>query len=192
MFVTDDTALANRMRSLKFHGLGMDAYDRQTHGRAPQAQVIEPGYKFNLPDMLAALGVSQLERLEEMNARRKAVFDAYYEKLSGIEELIPLGLPSYCFKHAYHLFAVRLDIDKVGMSRDDFMKELKARNIGSGLHFRCVHLQKYYRESMGCRPGMLPATEWNSDRLLSLPMFPDMTEKDIDDVVWAIKDILKK
>ena len=78
-----------------------------------------------------------------------------------------------------------------GMSRDDFMAKLKERNIGTGLHFRCVHLQKFYRETYGCKPGMLPSTEWNSDRILSLPMFPDMTEEDILDVVAAIKDVLK-
>ena len=192
MFATDDLELAGRMRSLKFHGLGVDAYDRQTHGRAPQAQVMEPGFKFNLPDMQAVLGIGQLARLEEMNSKRRAIMQWYEDNLSDIPELIPLAQPDYNFVHAAHLMVVRLDIDKANMSRDDFMSELKARNIGTGLHFRCVHLQKYYRESMGCCEGMLPNTEWNSDRILSLPMFPDMTEDDLKDVINAIKDVLKK
>lgn len=192
MFATDDAKLADRVRSLKFHGLGVDAYDRQTHGRAPQAQVVEPGFKFNLPDMQAALGIGQLARLDAMNRQRAALCDRYETLLSDIDEIQPLKRPNYDFVHAHHLMVVRLDLDKTGMTRDEFMAALKARNIGTGLHFRCVHLQKYYREALGCKPGMLPNTEWNSDRILSLPLFPDMTEADQDDVIAAIKDVLKK
>jgi UDP-4-amino-4-deoxy-L-arabinose-oxoglutarate aminotransferase len=93
-------------------------------------------------------------------------------------------------KHSWHLFIVRLDIEKAGMDRDEFMRELKGRNIGTGIHFRAVHLQKYYTEAMQTRRGMLPNTEWNSDRIVSLPLFPDMTEKDIDSVIEAIKEVL--
>ncbi len=192
MFCTDDAKLANRIRSLKFHGLGVDAYDRQTHGRAPQAQVVEPGYKYNMTDISAILGIRQLAKVDAMNARRAKLALSYREKLAGIEELIPLGDCKYPISHTWHLFIVRLDVDKAGISRDEFMAKLKERNIGTGLHFRCAHLQKYYREAMGCKPGMLPDTEWNSDRILSLPLFPDMTEGDQDDVVAAIKDVLAK
>ena len=192
IFATDNIELGNRIRSLKFHGLGVDAYDRQTHGRAPQAQVVEPGYKFNLPDMQAVLGLGQLSRLDAMNEKRRQIAMRYREKLAGIEELIPLADPPYAFKHSWHLFVVRVDVDKAGISRDEFMAELKKRNIGTGLHFRCTHLQKYYRETLGFQPGSLPNTEWNSDRICSLPLFPDMTEKDQDDVIEAIKDIFTK
>jgi len=116
----------------------------------------------------------------------------YRERLAGLDEILPLADPLYPFKHAWHLFIVRLDTDKAGISRDDFMSELKKRNIGTGLHFRAVHTHKYYMESLGYHYGMLPNTEWNSDRILSLPLFPDMTEDDIRDVVEAIKDVLKK
>ena len=95
-------------------------------------------------------------------------------------------------KHSWHLFIVRLDIDKAGLTRDEFMKRLKQRNIGTGLHFRAVHLQRYYRECMGVPRGMLPNTEWNSDRICSLPLFPDMTFDDVDDVVDAVKDVLSE
>jgi UDP-4-amino-4-deoxy-L-arabinose-oxoglutarate aminotransferase len=93
-------------------------------------------------------------------------------------------------KHSWHLFIVRLDIEKAGMDRDEFMQELKQRNIGTGIHFRAVHLQKYYTEAMQTRRGMLPNTEWNSDRIVSLPLFPYMTEKDVDSVIEAIKEVL--
>ena len=192
MFVTDDPVFAGRIRSLKFHGLGVDAYDRQTHQRAPQAEVMEPGFKYNLPDVQAVLGVRQLAKLDQFNANRTFFAMRYREKLANIPELVPLADPPYPFKHSHHLFIVRLDIDKTGISRDDFMLRLKEQNIGTGLHFRCTHKQKFYRETMPQWLGKLPNTEYNSDRIFSLPLFPDMTEKDQDDVLNAIKKILNQ
>ncbi len=192
MFCSSDQVLLDRVRQLKFHGLGVDAYDRQTQGRSPQAQVLEPGYKYNMTDISAALGISQLARVEEFNARRAELAARYTERLEEVDEILPLSVPAYPMKHAWHLFIVRLDTDKAGLSRDDLMRELKQRNIGTGLHFRAVHLQKYYTESMGMRRGILPNTEWNSDRICSLPLFPEMTFDDVDDVVNAIKECLSQ
>jgi UDP-4-amino-4-deoxy-L-arabinose-oxoglutarate aminotransferase len=192
MFCSDDLELVNRVRRLKFHGLGVDAYDRHTQGRSSQAEVIEPGYKYNMTDLSAALGTSQLARADEFNNRRTELAMRYCECFEQIDEILPLSNPSYPIKHAWHLFIVRLDTDKAGMSRDDFMRELKQRNIGTGLHFRAVHLQKYYTESMGIRRGILSNTEWNSDRICSLPLFPNMTIDDLDDVVNTIKEVLTK
>jgi len=190
MFCSDDGDLIDHINRLKFHGLGVDAYDRQTHGRSPQAEVLEPGYKYNMTDMAAVLGLRQLVRVDEFNRKRAALAIRYRELLSEIDEILPLSVPPDTTRHSWHLFIVRLDTDRAGLSRDDFMAELKQRNIGTGLHFRAVHLQKYYRESMDMRRGMLPNTEWNSDRICSLPLFPDMTFEDVDDVVEAIKEVL--
>ena len=190
MFVTDDDHLAERIRRLKFHGLGVDAFDRTTQGRSPQAEVIEPGYKYNMPDMLAVLGMGQLKRLDEFIEKRHTLAMRYLEHFKSIDEIIPLSIPEGRIRHAWHLFIVRLDTDRTGITRDVFMEELKQRNIGTGLHFRAAHLQKYYRETFGFAPGMLPSTEWNSDRIFSLPLFPDMTAADVDDVVAAIKEVL--
>ena len=192
MFCSDDSELIETIKRLKFHGLGVDAYDRQTQGRSPQAEVLEPGCKYNMTDIAAALGIGQLSRVDSFNSKRTELAMKYSERLAEIEEIIPLQDTSYPTKHSWHLFIVRLDIDKSKISRDDFMLELKKRNIGTGLHFRAVHLQKYYRETMGIKRGMLPNTEWNSDRICSLPLFPDMTPDDIDDVVNAIKEVLSK
>ena len=192
MFCSDDPEPLDRIRRLKFHGLGVDAYDRQTQGRSPQAEVLEPGFKYNMTDVSAALGLGQLARVDEFNSKRTALALRYRERLNEVDEIMPLSDPAYPMKHAWHLFIVRLDTDKVGLSRDDFMRELKLRNIGTGLHFRAVHLQKYYKEVMGMRRGMLPNTEWNSDRICSLPLFPEMTLDDVDDVVSAIKEVLRK
>ncbi|MEJ2658043.1 MAG: aminotransferase class I/II-fold pyridoxal phosphate-dependent enzyme [Desulfobacterales bacterium] len=191
MFCSDDIDLVDRIRRLKFHGLGLDAYDRQTQGRSPQAQVLEPGFKYNLPDILAALGICQLARIEAFNQKRMHLAVYYRKRLAEIKGILPLALPDYSHKHSWHLFIIRLDIEKLKLSRDDFMEELKKRNIGTGLHFRAVHQQKYYRETMKISSDVLPNTEWNSERICSLPLFPEMTHQDVDDVIDAIKDILK-
>ncbi len=192
MLCSDDPKLLDRIRRLKFHGLGADAFERETQGRSPQAQVQEPGFKYNLTDIGAVLGLGQLARVDAFNRRRKELALAYRERLSGIDEILPLADPTYPMAHSWHLFVVRLDVERAGISRNEFMERLKQRNIGTGIHFLAVHLQRYYRESMGTRRGMLPNTEWNSDRICSLPLFPDMTPEDVEDVVDAIKDVLKK
>ncbi len=192
MFCTDDPALLDRVRRLKFHGLGVDAYDRRQQGRSPQAEVIEPGYKYNMTDISAALGTGQLGRLDSFIARRTELARYYRERLATVDELLPLAMPAWEQRHAWHLFIVRLDIDRAGISRNSFMAELQKKNIGTGIHFRAVHEQKYYRETLKLLPGTLPATEWNSERICSLPLFPAMTTDDVDDVVAAIKEVLAR
>ena len=152
----------------------------------------KPGFKYNLPDIGAALGLGQLARLDQINQRRREWALLYRQKLADVAEILLLADPAYPIEHAWHLFIVRLDVAKAGLSRDQFMEELKKRNIGTGLHFRAVHTQKYYREHPGFQKHPLPNTEWNSDRICSLPLFPDMTEQDLNDVVEAIKDVLAR
>lgn len=189
LVVTDDDELANRVRCLKFHGLGVDAFDRQIQGRKPQAEVVEPGYKYNLSDIHAAIAVVQLSRLEEMNAKRAELVALYREKLQD-SPLEMLSVPEYPHLHANHLFMVRVDKNVCGIDRDTFMEKLKQKEIGTGLHFRAAHTQKYYRERY---PSLsLPQSEWNSATLCSLPLFPDMSNKDVIRVVDAINEILSE
>lgn len=190
MFCTGDSQLAERIRRLKFHGLGVDAYDRQTQGRSPQAEVQEPGFKYNLPDMNAVLGISQLRRLHDLNKRRAELAQLYLQQLASIDEIMPLKPPETTTCHAWHLFIVRLDLEQTGMSRDSFMSELQSRGIGTGLHFRAAHTQKYYREHVQHHYS-LANTEWNSERICSLPLFPDMHNEDVTRVVDTIKTVLR-
>ncbi|MBN3114744.1 UDP-4-amino-4-deoxy-L-arabinose aminotransferase [Pectobacterium brasiliense] len=188
MVVTDDEALAERIRSLKFHGLGVDAFDRQLQGRKPQAEVVTPGFKYNLADINAAIALVQLDKLPAINARRQQLAARYLTQLRSLP-LQPLAVPDYPHLHAWHLFMVRVDETQCGISRDDLMAALQARGIGTGLHFRAVHTQKYYRERY---PHLhLPATEWNSASLMTLPLFPDMQDSDVDRVVAALTSILE-
>ncbi|UPK82863.1 UDP-4-amino-4-deoxy-L-arabinose aminotransferase [Proteus vulgaris] len=189
LVVTDNDELANRVRCLKFHGLGVDAFDRQIQGRKPQAEVVEPGYKYNLSDIHAAIAVVQLGRLEEMNAKRAELVALYREKLKD-SPLEMLSIPEYPHLHANHLFMVRVDKNICGIDRDTFMEKLKQKEIGTGLHFRAAHTQKYYRERY---PALsLPQSEWNSATLCSLPLFPDMSNEDVIRVVDAINEILSE
>ncbi|MDA8164738.1 MAG: aminotransferase class I/II-fold pyridoxal phosphate-dependent enzyme [Desulfobacteraceae bacterium] len=192
MFCSDDPELLERVRRLKFHGLGVDAFDRSMQGRSPQAEVQEPGYKYNLTDIAAVLGLGQLRRLDGFIAKRAELARRYAERLAEVPEILPLAVPPWPMRHAWHLYIVRLDIERAGMGRDEFMAELKKRNIGTGLHFRAVHQQKHYRQALGLPPGALPATEWNSDRICSLPLFPAMEMEDVDDVVAAVKEVLSR
>ena len=190
MFCSDDAELIQRIRRLKFHGLGVDAHDRSMQGRAPQAEVLEPGFKYNLTDMAAVLGLGQLGRLDGFIEKRTLLAGRYQERLTDVDEILPLAVPSYPIRHAWHLFVVRLDTERAGISRETFMAELKKRNIGTGIHFKAVHTQKYYRDTLHLPEGVLPGTEWNSDRICSLPLFPDMTLEDVDEVVALIKEVL--
>ncbi|MBW7984087.1 UDP-4-amino-4-deoxy-L-arabinose aminotransferase [Enterobacillus tribolii] len=188
LIATDDDALAARVRSLKFHGLGVDAFDRQIQGRKPQAEVVTPGFKYNLADINAAIALVQLAKLPQINARRRELVARYQAALAGAP-LLPLSVPDYTHLHAWHLFMVRVDETRCGMNRDTLMERLKERGIGTGLHFRAAHTQKYYRERY---PRLsLPNTEWNSARLMTLPLFPDMKDSDVDRVVEALSDILE-
>ncbi|WP_346828069.1 UDP-4-amino-4-deoxy-L-arabinose aminotransferase [Serratia inhibens] len=188
LIATDDDALADRVRCLKFHGLAVDAFDRQQLGRKPQAEVVEPGYKYNLSDIHAAIAVVQLARLPQLNSRRKALAKRYLAALEG-SPFQPLGLPDYPHDHAWHLFMVRVDAERCGIDRDQLMERLKALGIGTGLHFRAAHTQKFYRERY---PQLaLPNTEWNSARLCTLPLFPDMTDDDVDRVVNALSSVVE-
>lgn len=189
MFVSDDEALASRVRMLKFHGLGVDAYDRLTHGRKPQAQVIEPGFKYNLADINAAIALVQLKRLDDINAKRTELATTYLQRLEGLP-VQPLALPAYAQQHAWHLFILRIDSERCGLDREAFMKALQEQNIGTGIHFIATHLHTYYRQRF---PNIyLPNTEWNSARLCSIPLFPDMTNDDVDRVVGAIENIMDR
>lgn len=189
LIVTDDEPLAQQLRALKFHGLGVDAYDRQTWGRAPQAEVLTPGYKYNLTDINAAIALVQLDKLETLNRRRTTIAHAYQQALADLP-FQPLSLPSWPHVHAWHLFIIRTDKDRCGISRDALMEALKAQGIGTGLHFRAAHTQKYYRERFNTLS--LPHTEWNSARICSLPLFPDMTPADTARVITALRQIAGK
>jgi len=190
VLTTNDDALAKKVRRLRFHGLEVDAHDRSQQGRSPQAEVQEPGYKQNLPDMNAVLAVRQLPRLDDFIRRRDEISALYRRELANVDGVLPLADPAWAHRHARHLFVVRIDERKAGLDRTAFMQGLKERNVGTGIHFLASHTHRWYREHRGQWMGKLPNTEWNSARICTIPMFPDMTDADAMSVVHAIKDTL--
>ena len=191
VLVTDDAEFGNCIRRLRFHGLGIDAWQRDQQGRSSQAEVLEPGFKYNLPDMNAVLGQSQLARLDAFITQRAHLAKRYRTQLSNISGILPLGDAISTERHSWHLFIVRIDEDAARIDRDAFMEAMKARNIGTGIHFRAAHMHQWYRDhSDTWRANGLANTEWNSNRICSLPLFPDMSESDVDDVVAAVREVV--
>ena len=190
ILTTSNAELAAKIRRLRFHGLAVDANERRQQGRSPQAEVQEPGFKQNMPDMNAVLALRQLPRLDSFIARRDEIAASYRRALAGIDGITPLADPPWPHRHARHLVVVRVDGQRCGIDRQSFMDGLKSRNIGTGIHFLAAHTQRWYRENRPHWVGRLPNTEWNSERICTLPCFPDMTDEDVSSVVDAIKETL--
>jgi UDP-4-amino-4-deoxy-L-arabinose-oxoglutarate aminotransferase len=191
MLVTDDGGLAARALRLRFHGIAQEAWARE-EGAAPARTALEPGYKSNLPDLLAAVGVAQLRRLKKNNARRRVIVGLYARRLAeaavpGVE--VPPG-PRYEHVSACHVMIVLVDFPGLGADREDFIRRMAAERIGCGVHYVAVHLHPYYRSEHPVPRGSLPETEYVSARTLTLPLFPDMEDSDVDDVVAALARVV--
>ncbi|NSW58653.1 MAG: DegT/DnrJ/EryC1/StrS aminotransferase family protein [Armatimonadetes bacterium] len=186
---TNDDALAERASIVRFHGLSKDSWKRYEARGNAQYAVMAMGFKYNMLDLQAAIGLHQLPRLNDFIQRRTDLVEMYREGLSGLHALV---LPAYAPDgdvHSWHLYTPRVRPELLGMDRDGFMEALKAHNIGTGLHFTAIHMHPYFAETLGYGPGSLPNAEWASDRILSLPLFPLMTDEDLCDVVNAVRAI---
>ncbi|RMG18678.1 MAG: aminotransferase class I/II-fold pyridoxal phosphate-dependent enzyme [Planctomycetota bacterium] len=192
MIVLDDDERATRLRLLRFHGVSKDAWQRYHQRRVHGYDVLLPGFKYNLTDLQAALGLVQFGKLERFNARRTALAERYLQLLEGLAELAPLGRVPYSARHCWHLFVVRLRLEALDCDRDAFMSELAAEGVATGLHFQPLHQTAYYRERYGYGPGDLPHTEDVGARIFSLPLFPGLSEAEQDHVVAALKTVLAR
>lgn len=187
MITLSDAVLEKKLRLLRFHGIERDAWKRYGKGGNPSYDIAHPGYKYNLPDILAALGVVQLERLQEFNSRRSKLANLYLEGLSGISGIELPESPGYDHTHAWHLFVIK----NLKLDRDEFMNKLAEYNIGYGLHFPAAHNLSYVKEKYAASADTLKETSRAADKILSLPLFPDMLEEDVHYVCSAIKEIMK-
>jgi dTDP-4-amino-4,6-dideoxygalactose transaminase len=189
MATTADPAWAARIKTLALHGMSGDAWKRFSDEGFKHYEVVEPGFKYNMMDLQAALGLQQLRRVEPNLVRREAIWRRYDE---AFEEL-PVFLPppeEKSTRHARHLYTLLLDIDRLRARRDEVLMALHRQNIGTGVHYRALHLHRYYRETFGYAPGDLPNAEWISDRTLSLPLSPKLTDDDVEDVIFAVRRTL--
>jgi dTDP-4-amino-4,6-dideoxygalactose transaminase len=192
MITTEDGALAERLRLLRFHGIARDAWKRYGRRGNPDYEVVTLGFKYNMTDLQAAIGVAQLARLEEFVEARTRLAVRYAEALRdvpGAEMLEPVAYPA---RHAWHLLVVRLPLERLRVGRDEVMDALIAANIGVGLHFKALHLHRLYREQLALPPAALPHATDASARILSLPLFPDMTPDDVRDVTSALGEVLER
>ncbi len=183
---TRDEKLAESIALLRFHGMDREAWDRFGKKGSQHYEIILPGYKYNMMDIQAALGLHQLVQLDGFIARRTELALRYHMLLAGWPQWDLPGTPSYPLRHAWHLYTPLINPDAAGMDRDAFMLGMKERNIGTGLHYRAVHLYPYYREHFGFKRGDFPNAESISDRIVSLPLFPAMTDADQDRVIAAM------
>ena len=189
---TRDQALAENIALLRFHGMDREAWDRFGKKGSQHYEIITPGYKYNMMDLQAALGLHQLKQLDGFIQRRTQLALRYQKRLAGWKQWDLPATPAYAHKHAWHLYTPLINPDAAGMDRDAFMAGMKERNIGIGLHYRAVHLYPYYREHYGFKPGDFPVAESISERIVSLPLFPSMSDADQDRVIAAMADLFQR
>ena len=186
MIVTDDSKLAAHMRVMSLHGLSQDAWGRYTDNGSWDYQIIGPGYKYNLTDIAASIGIHQLARAEEMRRRREAIAIRYLAGLSDITELeLPPVSPDRL--HAWHLFSIKLNLQNLSVDRNEFMQQLKRESVGCSVHWRPLHLHPYYRETFAWRAEEFPVAPALWPRLISLPIFPGMLDEEIEHVIGSVK-----
>jgi UDP-4-amino-4-deoxy-L-arabinose-oxoglutarate aminotransferase len=187
MITHSDDPLESRLRLLRFHGIERDAWKRYGKGGDPNYDIKGPGFKYNLTDIQAALGLAQLSRLDELNSRRRKLAHLYREGLAGVEGLDLPGVPAYPHIHSWHLFVIKV----TSMDRERLMQRLSDYQIGYGIHFPAGHRLGYIQERYKIKKGELKETERANAHLLSLPLFPDMKDEDVSYVCEAVREILR-
>jgi len=189
MICTEDEEFAEKVMVLRQNGMSKGAWNRYSAKGSSNYDIFFPGLKYTTTDIQAAIGISQLKQLEQFNKRRREIVDFYKNELADLKAIkLPTPAP-WEHTHSWHIFTPLIDIDYLGMTRDDFMTKMKERNIGTALHYQALHLFTCFHEVTGLGRGDLPEAEYVSDRILSLPLFPAMTDEDTVDVVRAVRDI---
>src|SRR3989344_1742469 len=189
MVLTNNKEFADKIKILALHGMSKDAWKRFSDDGYKHYEVVYPGFKYNMMDIQASIGIHQLKRLEKYHKKRKQIWDFYNKELSGL----PIDLPNYKsknIKHVLHLYTILVDEKRCGISRDKFMQELHLRGVGTGVHYNPVHLHKYYRDTYGYKEGDFPNAEYIGARTVSLPLSAKLTMGEAKRVVKAVKEVL--
>ncbi|MBI5803872.1 aminotransferase class I/II-fold pyridoxal phosphate-dependent enzyme [Candidatus Pacearchaeota archaeon] len=191
LVATNDDNLAEKIRILSLHGISKDAWKRYSDKGTPHWQVIMPGWKYNMTDVQASLGIHQIKKLDKFIETRDKYKRMYDEAFGSIHEIIlPREIEE--IKHSRHLYIIMLALEKLRINRDEFIALMKEAGIGTGVHFISMHLQPYYREKFGFNENDFPNAKYISDRIVSLPLYPKMTENDISRVIQTVKEIVEK
>jgi dTDP-4-amino-4,6-dideoxygalactose transaminase len=186
MVTTDREEYADKIKMYGLHGLSKDAWKRYSDEGYKHYEVVFPGFKYNMMDIQAAIGIEQMKRVDKYLARRNEIWARYDDSFADLPVTRPAP-PEPDTVHARHLYTLLLDIDKLKISRDEFQERLFKMDIGAGIHFIAAHLHTYYRETFGYKRGDFPNAEWISDRTISLPLSAKLTDEDVEDVIEAVK-----
>jgi dTDP-4-amino-4,6-dideoxygalactose transaminase len=189
--LTGDLGLIDRARPWSLHGMSRDAYKRYSTEGSWYYEVVLPGFKCNMTDIQAALGLQQLKKLPRFQQRRREIVARYQAGFGTLAELEP-PIELAEMESAWQLYILRLNLDRLTIDRARFIEELKARNIGTSVHFIPVHLHPYYRDKYGFQPTDLPVAYREYLRIVSLPLHPRMSDQDVADVVEAVRDVVER
>jgi dTDP-4-amino-4,6-dideoxygalactose transaminase len=189
MITTDDDAIAERCRIMSLHGISKDAWKRYTAEGSWYYEIVAPGFKYNMTDIAAALGLVQLRKVERMSRRRQEIATRYNEAFSEMHELQVPAEPAYS-THAWHLYMLRLHLERLSIDRAAFVDRLRERNIGVSVHFIPLHVHPYYREMYGYAPEDFPVAYREYMREISLPIYSTMSDDDVDSVIAAVADVV--
>lgn len=192
MLCTNDDEIAKRVKVMRLHGINRDVWDRFKTGASWEYDVVAPGFKYNMADINAALGIHQLKKIELFRKKRQQIAEAYYKELKDIPGLILPRLHCSMEDHSWYLFNVLIDPDKAlrGIDRNDFISEMTKRDISTSVHYKPIHRMTYYKEKYSLKPEMFPNAEWVFRRCVSLPIFSAMTDEQLKYVIENIREIL--
>ncbi len=191
MICTDNDALAERCRIMALHGISKDAWKRYTAEGSWYYEIIAPGYKYNMTDIAASMGLAQLAKADRMWLRRQQIAERFNRAFAALPHLrVPHDNPTH--QHAWHLYMLRLNLDHLHIDRAQFITELKERNIGVSVHFIPLHVHPYYRETYGYKPEDFPVAYAEFMREISLPIYSKMSDEDVSDVIAAVLDIVEQ
>jgi len=189
--LTGPPQLVDDARIWSLHGMSRDAWKRYSTEASWYYEVVNPGFKYNMSDIQAALGLHQLRKLSSSQARRLEIVCRYHRAFSGLRELqTPTVRPAV--EHAWYVYVLRLNAEHFAVSRNRFIEELRARKIATSVHFIPIHLHPYYRDKYGYKPDDFPIAYREYQRMVSLPLCPSMTDRDVDDVIEAVHDVVEK
>jgi perosamine synthetase len=192
MAVTNDETLARRMSLMSLHGMNNDAWKRYTSQGSWYYEIVAPGFKYNLSDIAASIGLHQLNRANEFLNQRTRVAQKYTESFKGNSFIQAPPEAPETRKHSWHLYSIRLNLEKLTIDRAEFIRRLKEKGISCSVHWMPLHLHPYYRDAFCLKAGFFPCAEKEWPRLISLPIFPSLQEKEIEYVVEAIDEISNK
>ena len=191
MATTENSDWMERMRIMGLHGISRDAWKRYTAEGSWYYEILCPGYKYNLTDMAAALGIQQLKKCDQLWELRRRCAALYNEGFENVREItVPYAAPDV--QHAWHLYVIQLNLEQLRISRNEFIELLRKANIGTSVHFIPLHLHPFYRDTFGYRPEDFPMASSVFERIVSLPIFPQMTDADIRRVIDAVTTIVKQ